>query len=75
MRCLRLGRGQCAGWNGGLAICALLLMVLGLVPARAQENPLGDVKTPAPAPTEPKDTRTLITGTDVGKKAMSSPGS
>jgi Ca-activated chloride channel family protein len=55
----------------------MLMVLLGLVAikgARAQENPLGDVKTPTPAPpTEPKDTRPLITGHDVGVKATSAP--
>jgi Ca-activated chloride channel family protein len=40
---------------------------------RAQENPLGNVNTPAPAPTEPKDSKAVITGSDVGTKATSSP--
>ena len=43
--------------------------------AWAQENPLGNVKTTAPAPAETKDTRPLVTGKDVATKATSSPGS
>ena len=56
----------------------MLMVLLGSLAtggaAWAQENPLGDVKTPTPAPaTEPKDARPLITGHDVGTKATSSP--
>lgn len=78
MRCLRLGRNEYGGGNAGLRLCAvfLVLWALGMGSSRAwaQENPLGDVKTPAPpAPTEPKDARPLVTGSDVGTKATSSP--
>jgi len=82
MRCL--GQGQFGGrirnggWRGGLRKCAVLVMLLALGTAPrawAQENPLGDVKTPTPdAAGPPKDTRPLVTGKDVGTKATSSPG-
>jgi Ca-activated chloride channel family protein len=55
-----------------------MLVVLGMAGgglARAQENPLGDVKTPAPpAPTEPKDTRPVVSGSDVAAKATRAAG-
>ena len=79
-----LGLGQLGGWSGeggrsGLKVCAVLVMLWVFGTARgvwAQENPLGSVKTPVPAPAEaPKDTRPLVTGKDVGTKATSSPGS
>ena len=79
MRCLRLGRAKRVGWNVELRGFAVFLVVLALWTAGsrsawAQENPLGDVKTPAPAPAEPMDNRPLVTGTDVGSKATTSPG-
>ncbi|HEX3373435.1 MAG TPA: VWA domain-containing protein [Edaphobacter sp.] len=72
------GRISEQGSRSGLRICALLLVLLalgGTGSARAQENPLGEVKTPAPeTPAAPKDNRPLVTGKDVGTKATSSPG-
>ena len=78
MRCAELGRGKRGGWRSGAVLwAAMLAMLLGFVAipgARAQDNPLGDVKTPTPAePTAPKDTRPLVTGKDVATKATSSP--
>ena len=82
MRCLRLGLGQLGGWSSGLRRCAVfpILVLLGMTGGAnsvwAQENPLGNVKTPVPAPAEaPKDTRPLVTGKDVATKATNSPGS
>lgn len=77
MRCLRLGRGERGCWGGRAIWAALMLVVLGVGggPARAQENPLGDVKTPAPpAPTESGPPRIVISGTDVPSKATSAAG-
>ena len=81
MRCLQLGPGRGGGRSSGLSLCAALLVLLimgaagGVSSARAQDNPLSDVKTPTPDATPPKDNRPLVTGADVGKKATSSPGS
>jgi Ca-activated chloride channel family protein len=81
MRYLRLGLAQHGGWGSRWRSCAAFLMLLvlgtacGAGSAWAQENPLGDVKTPVPAPAEaPKDTRPLVTGKDVATKATNSPG-
>ena len=78
MRCVELGRVERGRRRGRAArLVAMLMVLLGSLAsgrAWAQENPLGDVKTPTPsAPTAPKDTRPLITGHDVGTKATSSP--
>ncbi len=76
MRCLRLGQGERAWWSGAVW-AALMLVVLGFGggPAWAQENPLGDVKTPAPpAPSESGEPRIVITGKDVPTKATSAAG-
>lgn len=81
MRCLQLGRVEGGARSGRVWLCSVFLMLWVLAMAggsfaRAQENPLGDVKTPAPAaPTEPKDNRPLITGSAVATKATNSPGS
>lgn len=76
MRCAKLGREGRVDWRSGRTRwVALGAIALGLAfaTAQAQENPLEDVKTPAPAPAAPKDARPLITGKDVGLKATSSP--
>ena len=78
MQCAELGRVERSGWRGGyVKWAALLMLVAGWLAGAggwAQENPLGDVKTPTPAvSTEPKDARPLITGHDVGAKATSMP--
>ncbi len=60
------------------ATCGFVLgLFLSGAVAGAQENPLGDVHTPAPpAPAAPKDTRPVILGgDDVTRKAASAPGS
>jgi len=63
VRSMRLGR-----W------CVVLALAIGLR-AGAQENPLGDVHTPAPpAPTVPKDDRPVVVNGDVAGKATSTPG-
>ncbi len=87
---MRWAQGRPAGRNGGgwmrcggAAACAgglWILIVAGLLmggagTAAAQENPLGDVHTPVPAPVVPKDARPVITGDDVTRKGASSPGS
>ena len=77
MRCLRLGRCKRGFWSGPLVWAALLLVVAGVGggPARAQENPLNDVKTPGPpAPSESGQPRIVITGKDVATKATSAAG-
>lgn len=62
-------------WRGAVRVGALgVLLVAGI--ASGQENPLEDVHTAAPpVPTVPKDTRPVIAGEDVARKATSSPGS
>ena len=76
------GRGKLSTVSGpGLLVLALVLVrVLGVClgmtgRSGAQENPLGDVHTNMPAPAAPKDTRPVITGDDVARKAAGSPGS
>ena len=50
-------------------------LLLLAVPAFAQENPLENPTTTAPAPTAPKDDRPVVKNGDVPTKATSSPGS
>jgi Ca-activated chloride channel family protein len=59
------------------ALAAIVLLAgLADVRAGAQENPLGDVHTPAPPlPTAPKDSRPVLTGDDVAAKAAMAAGS
>jgi len=73
-------RGKRPGWMGltlGLALAVFALSSLAL-PARAQENPLGNVQTPAPPPPpkSPEDARPVIEGGgSVAAEATSHPGS
>src|SRR5476651_23430 len=57
------------------AALLFLLCVLTAGSARAQENPLDNPKTKAPAPTAPKDDRPVLKPGDIPTKATSSPGS
>jgi Ca-activated chloride channel homolog len=58
-----------------IAVVLGLLGTSGAYRAGAQENPLGDVHTPAPpTPAPPKDARPAITGNDVAAKATSAAG-
>ena len=63
-------RERWAGWRQ--AVCGLAVVlagaglwgVAGSAACRAQENPLGQVATPAPPPKAPTDTRPVIEGAD-----------
>jgi Ca-activated chloride channel family protein len=58
----------------GRAAVVLVAMLSLTMAGRAQENPLGEVHTPAPpAPAVPKDTRPVISGNDVTAKAAGEP--
>jgi Ca-activated chloride channel family protein len=58
-----------------LAGSLVLLPLLAVGVARAQENPLGDAHTSAPpAPAAPKDAKPAITGGDIARRATSASG-
>ena len=68
-------------WSRWVAVWALLLSgaflsgtPLGSTLMWGQESPLDAVHTAAPPPVAPKDTRPVVTGTDVAGKATSSQG-
>jgi Ca-activated chloride channel family protein len=69
-------------WAKGVRITLAVSLAAGLMcftaaPGRAQENPLGEVKTqpPPPAPKTPEDSKPVLTGGDnVAAKATSTPG-
>lgn len=57
------------------ARCLLVLVLTGASqPMKAQENPLGSVATPIPAPAPPKDARPPLTGKDALEKGTSGKG-
>jgi Ca-activated chloride channel family protein len=62
------------GWLVAASLWAVLCAVAA-GPAIAQENPLENPKTSAPAPTAPKDDRPVLKPGDIPTKATSSPGS
>ena len=66
------------GWRGmrvGLLLAAAAMCLSAGTCCVAQENPLGDAHTVAPPAAVPKDTRPVLSGSDVALKATSSPGS
>lgn len=62
------------GWLVAASIWTVLCSI-SAGPAIAQENPLENPKTSAPAPTAPKDDRPVLKPGDIPTKATSSPGS
>src|SRR5579875_1179716 len=75
-----IGKAELVGagprrWGALAGLWLLCFVGGGVNRAVAQENPLGEVHTNVPAPTPPKDTRPVITGDDVARKAANSPGS
>jgi len=68
MGCRRISRGW---W----AVAAAISLAVGMgVPCRAQENPLGDAHSTAPAPTVPKDERPVVKNGDIPTRATNAPG-
>jgi Ca-activated chloride channel family protein len=64
-----------AAWRMAAWCMAVSLWAACAATVQAQENPLGDVHTSVPQPTAPKDTRPVITGTDVVAKGAGAKGS
>jgi Ca-activated chloride channel family protein len=65
------------GWREmrvGLFLAAVVMVAAAAGSCAAQENPLGDAHTVAPAPAAPKDTRPVLSGDNVALRATDSRG-